>query len=225
LLSQAQEMLGETEQALESIREAQRLHSEDYASNLKFQEAWIVHHAQRWDEALELYKQVIDDYKNDSKIVEKSRLGISGIYVEKGDQPQAEKYLEEVLEQNPDSVQANNDLGYLWADQNKNLERAEQMIAKAVAAEPDNPAYLDSLGWVYYRLGRYEQAVEYLRKATSQKHGDDGTIFDHLGDALEKTGQTTEAKETWKKALDVEIKKKSTNEKLLKSLKEKLKIE
>ena len=32
----------------------------------------------------------------------------------------------------------NNDLGYLYADQGKNLEKAESMIRKAIQEEPDN---------------------------------------------------------------------------------------
>ena len=64
----------------------------------------------------------------------------------------------------------NNDLGYIWADQNKNLAEAEARIRKAIeldrrskkpgpfgagfGANPaDNAAYVDSLGWVLYRKG------------------------------------------------------------------------
>jgi Tfp pilus assembly protein PilF len=55
-----------------------------------------------------------------------------------------EEILEKVLEVNPDNAQVNNDLGYLWADQGKNLERAEQMIRKALIAstergDPEKP--------------------------------------------------------------------------------------
>ena len=41
---------------------------------------------------------------------------------------------------------ANNDLGFLWVDEGRNLDRAEQMIRLALKSEADNPAYLDSLG-------------------------------------------------------------------------------
>jgi hypothetical protein len=49
-----------------------------------------------------------------------------------------------------DDAGADNDLGFLWADANKHLDRALKMIVTAVAAEPENRAYRDSLGWVYY---------------------------------------------------------------------------
>ena len=42
----------------------------------------------------------------------------------KDDLPEAEEWLEQVLDEFPDDAGALNDLGYLWADQNKHLERA-----------------------------------------------------------------------------------------------------
>ena len=81
---------------------------------------------------------------------------------------EAEELLEEVLDEYPDDIEADNDLGFLWADGNKHLARALEMIRTAVAAEPDNRAYRDSLGWVYYRLGRFAEAVAELEKAPTR---------------------------------------------------------
>ena len=66
------------------------------------------------------------------------------------------------------------------------------MIKTAVAAEPENRAYLDSLGWIDYRLGRYAEAVVQLEKAIDEKQPD-GTILDHLGDAYENLGRHGDA--------------------------------
>src|SRR5262249_2817084 len=98
------------------------------------------------------------------------------------------------------SIGVQNDLGYLWADQGKHLERSLAMIQKAVAADPNNSAYRDSLGWVYFRLGRYGEAIQELERAAA---GDkpDGTVLDHLGDALGKAGRRPEALATGKGAL------------------------
>ena len=77
-----------------------------------------------------------------------------------------EDILENFLAENPDDIGVNNDLGYLYADQGKNLEKARKMIQKAVDAEPENAAYLDSLGWVLFKLGNYKEAISWLTKAT-----------------------------------------------------------
>jgi tetratricopeptide (TPR) repeat protein len=94
-----------------------------------------------------------------------------------------------------------NDLGYLWADQGKNLPRALEMTQFAVEADPDNEAYHDSLGWALYRLGRYAEALESLKKASGGEDTD-GVILDHLGDCYQKLGQKAEALATWRKALE-----------------------
>src|SRR5690606_14561350 len=101
----------------------------------------------------------------------------------------------------PDDDGANNDLGYLWADENQHLQRARRMIQLAVAAQPDNAAYRDSLGWVLYRLGRYGEALVELQKAAGEPSAD-GTVLEHLGDTYEKLGRLGEAKNAWSKALE-----------------------
>ena len=73
------------------------------------------------------------------------------------------------------------------------------MIAAAVAAEPENRAYRDSLGWVFYRLGRFPEAVAELEKAVDEKQPD-GTVLDHLGDAYEKLGRRKQAVAAWQRA-------------------------
>ncbi len=91
--------------------------------------------------------------------------------------------LDRLLVLQPEEAHLLNFYGYLLADQNRELERAAEMIQLAVEAEPENPYYLDSLGWVLYRQGEYEEALEYLIDA-SNKLGDDPTILLHIGDTL-----------------------------------------
>ncbi len=222
LLSYAQAFQGETAEAIETIRAAQKL--QPSVPEMFYQEAWIVYHARRWDEALALFEQLVSNYAGDKRMTLKCRFHISNIYVEKGDMARGEKVLEDILAEDPENVQANNDLGYLFADQGKNLDRAETMIRKALEAEPENYAYLDSLGWVLYQKGKYEEAVVALEKATEAKNGGDSTIIDHLGDCFEKLGRHEDAVKAWKKALESEEKKSNPSDKVLKSIRMKLKI-
>ena len=114
---------------------------------------------------------------------------------------QAEEWLEQVLDEFPDDEGALNDLGYLWADQNKHLERAERMTRKAVEVEPDNKAYHDSLGWALYRRGKFAEAATELEKAVDTEKPD-GVVFDHLGDTYQKLGRHEKALEKWRKAVE-----------------------
>ena len=92
-------------------------------------------------------------------------------------------------------------LGYLFADQGKNLERAEAMIRKAIQQRPDESAYLDSLGWVLYKRGKAKDAVDPLEKAVKGLNGGaDATIYEHLGDVYFRLHENAKAKSAWEEA-------------------------
>jgi len=107
-----------------------------------------------------------------------------------------------------DAARAYNYLGYMWVDRNENLEEAGQYIRKALELEPGNGAYLDSLGWLYYRQGKYQEAVTELLRAAESLKEPDATVYDHIADAYEKLGKKSEAVLYWQKAyqLDPELK-------------------
>ena len=100
-----------------------------------------------------------------------------------------------------DAAQAYNYLGFMWADQNTHLDEAEENIKRALAAEPENGAYLDSLGWLHYRQGKYDQALAELLSAVEALKEDDSTVFEHIGDTYSALKQTSKALEYWQKAL------------------------
>jgi Tfp pilus assembly protein PilF len=219
-LTYALEFQAETEEALRVIGEARG--SQPDNPQLHFQEAWIYYHAERWDKAEALFKDVIAAYPEEPKLVRNAQFSLSNIYVQQGDKVRGEKILEDVLKEDPEDTQANNDLGYLWADQGKNLEQAKSMIEKALKAEPDNAAYLDSMGWVLYRLEQFEEARKYLEQANSKPTGQDATILDHLGDCLDKLGLKEEAVKSWQKAVQLEREKPKPDDELLKTIEQKI---
>ena len=108
-----------------------------------------------------------------------------------------------------DAAQAYNYLGFMWADANIHLDEAEDYIERALAADPENGAYLDSLGWLHYRQGKYEQALAELLNAVDALKEDDPTVFEHIGDTYAAMKETSKALQYWEKslALDKENKK------------------
>ena len=190
----------DAQEALESAIEKGG-NSLDVQNNARMLLAAIHSRAQKWDECIDEYQKVITSSTQDEDIKRRARLSMSAVYVEQGDNPAAEKILEELFDERPGDPGVNNDLGYLYADQNKNLEQALKMIQLAVAAEPDNRAYLDSLGWVLYRLERHEEALDVLRKANSDPEFQDATLQEHLGDVYAAMGRNEEARKLWNKAL------------------------
>ncbi|HEX4131317.1 MAG TPA: tetratricopeptide repeat protein [Pirellulales bacterium] len=203
-LAMALAMDKKTDEALATAREAAEIG--EHSARLESRVAWVHYHAKQYPEAQTAYRELIDkfddDYKSDEvrSVLREARLALSNLCVLQDKIPEAEEWLEQVLDEYPDDTSALNDLGYLWADQGKHLERALTMVEQAVDAEPDNTAYRDSLGWVYYRLKRYPEAVEQLEKATADE-SPDGVILEHLGDAYMANKQRAKARETWKRAV------------------------
>ena len=158
-LAGAEELGGKTDAALEAAGKAAQ--ADPDSARFEARAAWVLYHAKRYDEAEKAHLELLRKYdaKFDDQevrdVVRDARLVLSNICIQRDDLPQAEEWLEQILDEVPEDVGALNDLGYLWADQNKHLNRALQMVQKAVEGEPDNMAYRDSLGWAYYRLGRF----------------------------------------------------------------------
>ena len=222
LVSIAREMDGRVDAAVEAMEEARKLAPQEAKSQFATQLARIYYRARLWDDAIRTYESIARDFHDEPELVRDCQFSLSAIHVQKGDYETGEKILLDILKKEPDDAQANNDLGYLWADRDKNLEQAKEMIQKALQSEPENAAYLDSMGWVLYRLGDYAESVKHLEKASSLPRGEDGTIFDHLGDAREKLGEHDKAVEAWKRALELEQDKAVPDPKLLEELKRKL---
>ncbi|QDU94756.1 tetratricopeptide repeat protein [Lignipirellula cremea] len=203
-MSGALEMAGRTDEALKSARMAAA--EEPTSSSFHARVAWISYHAGRYAEARQSYKQLLARFDKDydsaevRKVMRDARMALSNIEVHLDNMPAAEEWLEQVLDEYPEQLGAYNDLGYLWADQGKNLHRALKMAEQAAASEPDNMAYQDTLGWAYYRLGRAADAVSELTKAAADEDAD-GVIHDHLGDALLANSEPKKAVDAWRQAI------------------------
>jgi tetratricopeptide (TPR) repeat protein len=179
---------------------------------------------------------------------------LSHVYTAAKQHARAEEQLQLVLEADPDNATANNDLGYLWADQNKNLAQAEEMIRRAIEAdrrqrrpggpglpgEPgapgpivptsatlaeDNAAFVDSLGWVLYRRDKVEEARKELERAAHLPDGEDPVIWEHLGEVYHHLGRAAEARHAWEHALRLyEQGDRRVDEDRCRELREKLKL-
>jgi Flp pilus assembly protein TadD len=99
------------------------------------------------------------------------------------------------------------------------LDTALKYIKKAVELKPDNGYILDSLGWVYFRLGRLNEARDVLEKALKLT-ADDANIHDHLGDVYRALHDFEKARKAYQKAVELysDQEKKAAVEKKLNEL-------
>jgi predicted Zn-dependent protease len=94
---------------------------------------------------------------------------------------QAEQTFRELIARDPRHAGALNYLGYMLADRGQKLDEALALVQRALAIEADNPSYLDSLGWAYFKLARLDDARGPLERAASALPKT-SVVQDHLGD-------------------------------------------
>ncbi|MCL7489665.1 MAG: tetratricopeptide repeat protein [Desulfobulbaceae bacterium] len=125
-----------------------------------------------------------------------------GLFLETaGRSDEAMSIMQEVIKRQPAHGEALNYVGYSWADKNIHLDQALEYIQRAIELKPDNAYIQDSLGWVYYRLGRIEEAREALERAVELSDEEDPAILDHLGDVYLELGRRGDAIDAYLKAL------------------------
>lgn len=206
-LATVQQFLEKHDEALSSAKKAVSL--EDKSPLLQSRVPWVYYQSGDLDQSIRYYKRLLASFDRDRndpqtrEVVKEAKSILSSIAVQQGDIPQAEQWLEQILDEFPEEIGTHNDLGYLWVDQSKNLQRGLRMIGKAVAAEPENMAYRDSLGWAYYQLGDYQNAVTQIEKAVELAEEPDSVVLDHLANAYLKLDRKQDAIKTWQQAADL----------------------
>ncbi len=135
------------------------------------------------------------------------------VYDAVGEKAKSDSLHELGLKLSPDNHLLLNNYSYTLAERGERLEFALEMAKKAVEQEPENPSYLDTIGWVYFKLGDYQKARDYILKAVEK--GGSAVVIEHLGDVYFKLGDKEKALEYWKKALE----KNPSNEKLKEKIK------
>ena len=114
-------------------------------------------------------------------------------------------YYEQALNITPDDILTLNNYAYYLAENNKDLDKAESMSAKVYAEETENPTYIDTYAWVFFKSKKYDLAKEYIDKAIEKAIEINETsvseIYHHAGDIYFMCGDPVKALEYWKEAL------------------------
>lgn len=194
------EILDEAGRKAELDTELRALSSSEKEEDVRFA-AQMLQRFERYDEAVPLLEKLAAAQPDSPELT----FGLAVAYERSGRRAPAVVLFEKLLTREPNHAGTLNYLGYMYAERGENLERALDLILRAVSLEPDNGAYVDSLGWTYYQLGRYNEAKEQLEWAV-RLVGDDATLQEHLGATYAKLGETEKARTAFEKALSLEKK-------------------
>lgn len=149
-----------------------------------------------WDgEALKAYDRGLTAFPRSFSLL----YGRAMVHEADGELTAMETDLRRILEQDPNHAATLNALGYTLTNHTERYEEAADLIERALALSPGDPAILDSLGWVYYKLGQLAQSEALLRQA--HQAFPDPEVAAHLGEVLWIQGKQIEARDIWRDGL------------------------
>ena len=133
-------------------------------------------------------------------LIKQFYLSLAEALFRNGNVDEAFKNYDQMLVLEPDNVQVLNNYSYYLALEDKELDKALEMISNCIKKEPENPTFLDTYAWVLYQRKEYSKAMEPMLKTIRISPDPSGEVLEHYGDILFRNGKTEEAAQTWKKA-------------------------
>ncbi|MDR1698745.1 MAG: tetratricopeptide repeat protein [Prevotellaceae bacterium] len=130
--------------------------------------------------------------------------GIGEVYRTQNRYTETFESYDKALEANAYNANVLNNYAYTLAEQDLNLDKAEQMAKTSLEMHPNESSILDTYGWIMYRQGFYNLARSYIEKALQNGAEDSQDVWEHLGDVLLKLDEKAAAIEAWQKAAGLE---------------------
>jgi tetratricopeptide (TPR) repeat protein len=87
----------------------------------------------------------------------------------------SDEYFESSIELDPDNYISRNNYAYYLALRGENLKKALKYSELTLKYEPENASFLDTYAWILYKMGRIDEAYEYIKLAYE---ADDSNSYD-----------------------------------------------
>ena len=129
-----------------------------------------------------------------------SHLGLAMTYEQTGRDAEARRSYADVLEIQPDNVEALNNLAYLQADGGVDLDQALAYAKQAQQKRPNDPNVMDTVALIYIRKNLTDNSLRLLRDLI-RKTPENPAFHLHLAMALYQKGDRPLAKKELETAL------------------------
>lgn len=157
---------------------------------------------QRYDEAIDLYNKLIAMRPGDDSIL----LSLAWAYRDGGRKAEAmhcfEKLFEKELTQKVFTGFAFDEMVRICREEGS-YEKVVELCERAVSAQPNDPALLNTLGEACIKAGRSDRAVEIFELLT-RREPDSPMFFCYLGNAYIAGGIYEKADDAYEKAVKIE---------------------
>ncbi|MFN6944833.1 MAG: tetratricopeptide repeat protein [Cytophagaceae bacterium] len=155
----------------------------------------------KYSEAIDALDEGLKLAVNNKDMQTQFQLYLGDAYNGNKEYEKSDAMYQEVLKTDPNNAHALNNFSYFLSLRKEKLSQAKDMSLKLLKKHPNNPNYMDTHAWVLYMMGEYEEAKKILEEAAGLSNN--GTIWEHYGDALFKLNDINGAVEKWKKAKEL----------------------
>lgn len=175
------------------------------------------------DEAMNTYRKALAQVGDDSnaELVSDIFAAMGDLSHEMGVTEDLYLYYDSALVYNPQNIVVLNNYAYYLSEEDRELEKAEQMSLRTIKVEPKNATYLDTYAWVLYKQKRYDEALDYIEQALAADSAPSAVLYEHAGDICFGLNDIEQAVAYWEKALDMQRKAGEVDEKLKRKVKQK----
>jgi tetratricopeptide (TPR) repeat protein len=116
------------------------------------------------------------------------------------------KEYESILQKQPTNISVLNNLAYMLAEYDVNLDKALAYAERAYKTLSNNGNVLDTYGYVLLKNGKLKEADEFMQRDLQQFEKDKINapmeVYEHVAMVKEKLGQDAEALEAYKRAME-----------------------
>jgi tetratricopeptide (TPR) repeat protein len=151
------------------------------------------------EKAIRQFQALLD--VNPRQVVPHAMIGI--IYDSQKQFDLSEKHYRAALVIDPKFAPAANNLAYILAEANRDLNEALMLAQTAKERMPEDPNVMDTLGWVYYKKGLYDSAIGEFKDSLA-KSPDNAPVVYHLAMALYKKGEKDQSRAEFERALKMD---------------------
>ena len=148
------------------------------------------------DQAIVFYRQALELAPYDVNVA----LALGDALVRANRVNEAKVQYQDILKAHPDDASALNDLAFLLADTGGDLDQALKLTQRALAKNPNQPAFADTMGYIYLKKGQHDSAKQTFSNLVHQ-YPKFAAFRYHLGLVMYEQGDKASAKKELQAAM------------------------
>ena len=159
----------------------------------------------RSEETIEISRKALEqvDESTPKEITSDFYAIMGDVYHQQSKTEESYAAYDSALVYNAENIGVLNNYAYFLSEENKNLDKAEEMSYKTIKAEPKNSTYLDTYAWILFQKGKYAEAKIYIDDALKNGGEESEVIVEHSGDIYYFNGEKEKALEFWIQAKEL----------------------